>query len=84
MVELEMPRFAPVNTVRALKIFAIGDDAEGHPFLEPEDGRFGRIHVTHSYVAKHSPQPGGWYVLHDDGYASFAPERVFNANFAAV
>lgn len=80
----DMPRFQACSQVQALKIYAVGDDADGNPFIEPEDGRFGRIYVTHGYMAKHNPQPGGWYLVHSDGFASFAPDRVFRSNFRAI
>ena len=33
------------------------------------------------YMTKHAPQVGGYYVLYEDGYASFSPAQPFEAGY---
>lgn len=44
----------------------------------------GRIRVTAEYVAKHKPQPGGYYVVYDDGYESFSPGKAFEEGYTRI
>lgn len=81
----EMPRYKSHKTVWALKIADIQQSpadelstVDGGTWrLIPTDPGYGPITVPHSYVVKHNPQPGGYYVVYADGYASFSPAQAF-------
>lgn len=85
-----LPLYRCHKTVRALKIKAIQQapadqeriHAGGDWLLIPEDGRHSPITVGHDkFVAKHSPQPGGYYVVYEDGYASYSPAKAFEEGY---
>lgn len=89
----EMPRYKCHKEVHALKIGAIGQAAEGQErqhaggdwYLVPEDTGYGPICVGHDeYVVKHKPQPGGYYVVYDDGYKSYSPAAPFEAGYTLI
>lgn len=88
----QLPAYKSHKTVRALKIACIEQTPADEPAavaggtwrLIPEDKSYDPITVPHSYVLKHNPQPGGYYVLYADGYASFSPEHAFEEGYTAI
>ena len=40
--------------------------------------------VDHSYIRKHNPQIGGYYVVYEDGYKSFSPAEVFESGYTLI
>lgn len=42
------------------------------------------IDVAESYVAKHEPAIGGYYVRYEDGYESFSPAAAFEAGYTLL
>lgn len=66
---------------------------EGHPDKEsrivgavitPEDERYAAFEVDQSYVQKHDPKAGGYYVVYKDGYKSFSPAEAFEEGYTAI
>ncbi|WP_065647710.1 Thoeris anti-defense Tad2 family protein [Pantoea eucrina] len=45
------------------------------------DGR-GRVSVGASYLNKHEPEAGGYYVEYEDGYQSYSPADAFELGYA--
>lgn len=90
--QLELPRYRSHKEVRALKIkeVIIGyDTSRGTPTFQGaeirfEDGRYAPILVEDSYVAKHNPQAGGYYVVYPDGYKSWSPAGAFEDGYTAL
>lgn len=88
----QLPAYKSHKTVWALKIASIEQTPADEPAavaggtwrLIPEDKSYGPITVPHSYVLKHNPQPGGYYVVYADGYTSFSPEQAFEEGYAPV
>jgi hypothetical protein len=39
------------------------------------------IGVSPDYIRKHNPQPGGYFVVYDDGYQSFSPAEAFEEGY---
>lgn len=37
--------------------------------------------VDNEWTKKHNPQIGGYYVLYEDGYASFSPKKPFESGY---
>ncbi|MGH2362046.1 MAG: hypothetical protein ACRDGM_16090, partial [bacterium] len=75
----ELPRYQCHKRVRALKIAAI--DA---CIITPADDRYAAFEVPQEYLAKHQPQPGGYYVVYDDGYESFSPAQTFEQGYTRI
>lgn len=79
----ELPRYRSHKTVWALKIKEVIQSpadkvVEGGSYeLVPEDQRYPFITVPAAFVAKHDPQPGGYFVVYKDGYQSFCPAEAF-------
>lgn len=68
--------------VHAAKILSIGpSETDRHIlFLEPMVGPL----VSAEWVAKHKPQPGGYYVIYEDGYTSYSPAAAFESGYTLI
>jgi len=42
------------------------------------------IRVPFTYLEKHEPVVGGYYVLYEDGYESFSPAKAFEGGYTLV
>lgn len=73
----EMPRYRCHKIVYALKI-SITNETDGSRRLVPDEYPFS------PYVQKHNPQPGGSYVVYDDGYKSFSPAKAFEDGYTRI
>lgn len=58
-----------------VELFRISEviSSNGTTALIPEDVETAPFFVDEAFVARHNPQAGGFYVLHEDGYTSFSP-----------
>ena len=93
---MNLPKYKCHKVVGALKIARIsrnwGKEAhEGYAtrvltgaVLIPTDDRYDPIMVAASYVTKHTPQSGGYYVVYEDGYESFSPAAAFEEGYTLV
>lgn len=88
--QAEMPRYQCHKQVWALKIAEVqqapADQERAHAggdwYLVPEDKTYAPILVGHDeYVRKHNPQPGGYYVVYEDGYKSYSPAGPFESGY---
>lgn len=87
----EMPRYKCHKEVHALKIGNVVYDRppldgvpQGGATLTPADCRYGAFAVSEEWAAKHRPQVGGYYVVYEDGYASFSPAAAFEGGYALL
>lgn len=81
----EMPKYKCYKEVHALRIAAIETaDDSGTSIITPEDDGFAKFTVPKEYVDKHTPQPGGYYVVYADGYKSFSPAEAFESGYTRV
>lgn len=90
----EMPRYRCHKEVHALKIRAVthnsvlaqlsGNESDGSALITPDDAGFAEFRVTAEYVRKHNPQAGGYYVVYEDGYASFSPAKAFEDGYTRI
>jgi hypothetical protein len=90
----EMPRYRCHKEVWALKISAItfdaskaameGRETDGSATIVPAEDGYGPFKVDSGYLRKHSPQPGGYYVVYKDGYKSFSPADAFEEGYARL
>lgn len=94
---LSMPRYKCHKEVGALKIREIIKHAHPNPaaddaafeasdrfngaFLFPTDNAYKPIEVDAAWFRKHQPSPGGYYVVYEDGYASYSPAAAFESGY---
>jgi len=91
---MEMPKYRSYKEVWALKIADVRRDSDaaakenretdGSATLVFEDSRYAPMKVHHDYVRKHNPKPGGYYVVHKDGYNSWAPAEGFESMYTKI
>lgn len=67
-----MPAYYGTKKIWALRLADVVGGA-----LIPDDPNFAPIVVTPEWVAKHKPEPGGYYVTYPDGYKSYSPAAPF-------
>lgn len=93
-VSIEMPKYQSHKKVYALKIEKIVLDADlaksenretdGSAMIGPSDGRYAPFKVSAEYVRKHNPQPGGYFIVYDDGYQSWSPAEAFESGYTRI
>lgn len=91
---IEMPRYKSHKEVHALKIKSIeldidkakeeNRDTDGGAMITPEENGYAPFKVDCSYVKKHNPQVGGYYVVYKDSYISFSPAEAFEGGYTRV
>lgn len=86
-----MPRYRCHKEVWALKIKAIEEEQHIRgakrwlkTVIVPEEKGYGPFEVSPEFMQKHKPQPGGYYVVYKDGYASFSPAAAFEEGYALI
>jgi len=85
-----MPRYRCHKEVWALKIKEItdptipGNESDGSLMLHVEGDGYAPILVGREYVRRHSPKPGGYYVVYKDGYVSWSPADAFEEGYTLI
>jgi len=72
----ELPKYNCHKQVWALKIAKLDGNQ-----ITPAEEEFAPFSVSPSYITKHNPQVGGYYVLYKDGYCSFSPAAAFEEGY---
>lgn len=49
--------------------------------IVPADSTIPSFEVPGDYVKKHNPQPGGYYVVYEEGYRSYSPAKAFEEGY---
>lgn len=80
----EMPRYQSHKKVWALKIAAVAIMGDLSATITPADEGYAPFNVTSEYVQKNRPQPGGYFVVYDDGYQSFSPAGPFEKGYTRL
>ena len=88
----QMPQYQSHKKVSALKIAKIERHNENDPNAEtngswmitPEEEGYAPFRVDQSYMAKHKPQVGGYYVVYADGYQSWSPAKAFEDGYTRI
>jgi hypothetical protein len=87
----DLPLYQSRSTVRALKIkrfeappLGSPELAAGSAILVPEDEGFEPFAVSAQYVEDHHPQPGGYYVVFEAGYATYTPAHIFEYSYVRI
>jgi hypothetical protein len=52
--------------------------------IVPDEPGYEPFPVKRTYIDKHNPQPGGYYVVYDDGYESFSPALAFEQGYTRI
>lgn len=87
--KLELPKYRCHKVVGALKIKRIeprlagGTIPDGHQ-LVPEDNSYSAFALSHDFIERHKPKPGGYYVVYEDGYASYSPADAFESGYTRI
>ncbi len=89
----EMPKYKCHKEVHALKIKLIEFDrdlaqkdnreTDGSALMVVEEG-YGSIKVDYTYVRKHKPEVGGYYVVYKGGYTSYSPAEAFEEGYTLI
>ena len=77
--QIEMPRYRCHKIVRALKIEFVGNQS-----ITPVDKKYTRFWMTDAWMEKNKPEAGGYYVVYDDGYASYSPAKAFEDGYTLM
>ena len=66
--------FEKITPVFALKIASVGDVTDGQCTLTLESGQDVSDHivVTEEYAQKYDPQPGGYYIMCENGIGLYS------------
>jgi hypothetical protein len=90
-VKREMPKYQSHKIVHALKIKSAEyysetptDETDGTMILTFEEEGYAPMRVPFSYVSKHNPKAGGYYVIYEDGYASWSPAKAFEEGYTKI
>lgn len=85
MQHSHLPEYQSHKKVRAFKIAGIQRAEENRAaMLIPENSSLypqGGCPVDETYLARHRPQIGGYFVVYDDGYTSYSPAKAFESGY---
>ena len=81
-----LPRYKSHKVVEALRIENILESVKETAtwYLEPVGNNLDPVPVSDTYVKKHAPKPGGYYVRYPDGYESWSPAEAFEDGYTLV
>jgi len=90
----EMPKYQSHKQVWALKIKNIVKDSDlaklqnretnGKATIAPLEEGYAPFDVEASYLRKHNPEVGGYYVRYEDGYESYSPADAFEGGYSLI
>lgn len=80
--ELGLPRWKCHKKVRAAKIVNVLNALDG--MLLALDGIAEPVRVSFTWMDKHEPVVGGYYVVYEDGYTSFSPAKAFEDGYTPL
>jgi len=83
-----LPRWRCHKEVYAAKILRVDEDENSHSgrlALTFDGGsEAAYVEVAESWLYKHNPQPGGYYVRYADGYESYSPSGAFEDGYTRL
>jgi len=86
----QMPQYQCHKKVRALKIETLKHtgtqehESDGSLLMIPENKLYEPFILDAKFVSKHNPKEGGYYIVYDDGYASFSPAQAFESGYTLL
>lgn len=81
---MEMPKYQCHKQVHALKIKQVELVPLGPHMIHPEEDGFAPFGVDDTYIKKHNPQAGGYFVVYEDGYTSYSPAAAFENGYTRI
>lgn len=80
-----MPRYQCHKKVWALKIAAIELNVGGAA-IHPAEKGYAPVQVGADWMARFKPESSdtGYYVVYDDGYASWSPSKAFEDGYSRI
>lgn len=73
-----------VRAARIVDIFPFADDFVGEAGAVLRLAGGASVQVDARWQARHNAHAGGYYVVYEDGYASFSPPAAFEAGYAPL
>jgi hypothetical protein len=81
----ELPRYKCNKEVCALKIKKIIRDQQSFAItLSFEEEGYSDLAISEEWLIRHKPQAGGYYVVYQDGYASYSPVKAFEDGYTLI
>lgn len=91
----ELPRYKCHKEVGALKIAKLepscgnrpaepNEETDGGAFMTPVEQEYLPFKLPATFMRKHSPQVGGYYVMYQDGYSSYSPAEAFESGYTRI
>lgn len=81
----EMPKYRCHKVVRAMQIAEVLRRQNVHSCVViPSDETLAPISISGDWVHRHKPEPGGYYVVYEDGYASYSPATAFEEGYDLI
>lgn len=85
--QIEMPKYKSHKIVHALKLASVSrPDHDGHCIITPADGRYAKFNPKSDWSQrfKGGTEDPGYYVVYEDGYASWSPTKAFEDGYTPV
>lgn len=79
----KLPKYQSHKRVNAVLIERLKTHLDGTATITPA-GELPPFQVSWEYVKKHNPQAGGYYVVYEDGYASWSPKDAFEKGYTLI
>jgi len=79
-----MPKYQCHKQVYALKIKEVDFAEDWKVRLVFEDESYTPLVIDSDFLNKHNPQDGGYYVVYENGYASYSPADVFEEGYSLL
>lgn len=82
----EMPRYQCHKKVWALKIAALLVDEHNHTTITPAEAGYAAFDAPSGWADRYhgSSEDRGYYVVYDDGYASWSPTKAFEQGYTRL
>lgn len=80
MTKVKLPKYQSIKIVEAAKIEKI----EGQVMLLSFRKHVTKVEVDQTYLDKHQPQVGGYFVRYENGYESYSPKGPFESGYLSV
>lgn len=82
--QMEMPKYKCHKVVHALEISSIKHHSDGTATITPKEEGYAPFLVNADYVKRHEPKTGGYFVVYEDGYRSWAPKKTFESGYTRI
>lgn len=81
---MNLPKYKSHKTVAAAKIIGLEDDDTVLVLEITGQAEPSRVIMSVDWLVRNKPVVGGYYVVYNDGYASFSPAKAFEEGYTAL